>query len=92
MRFRERSPRYAYGDNAISDRNPLQRNPWLTALPSRHGIGRDDFPCLPSMAPFLWQYLNTTYEMDFVGGLMGIAHDSATLSLRPEIGGAVRAV
>jgi hypothetical protein len=69
----------------------LQRNPWLSAPPSRHGPGRDDFPSLPAKAPFLWKYLGTDYEMEFVGGLMGIAQDSTTLSLRPEIGWAVRA-
>jgi hypothetical protein len=45
---------------------------------------------LPAKAPFLWKYYGADYEMEFVGGLMGIAQDSTTLSLRPEIGWAVR--
>jgi hypothetical protein len=69
---------------------PLHPNPWLaTASPGR-GPGRDDFPGLPSKAPFLWKYLGRAYEMEFVGGLMGIQQDPQDLSLRPEIGWAVR--
>jgi len=70
---------------------PIRRNPWLERPPSfRDGPGRDAFPGLPSKAPFLWRYLGTNYEMEFIGGLMGIAQDSVTLRLRPEIGWAVR--
>lgn len=69
---------------------PLLRNAWLSAPTSKSGPGRDDFPSLPAKAPFLWKYLVTDYEMEFVGGLMGIAQDPTTLSLRPEIGWAVR--
>jgi hypothetical protein len=70
---------------------PLQRNPWLSAPPSEDGPGRDDFPSLPAKAPFRWHYYGTTYEMEFVAGLMGIAQDPSTLCLRPEIAWAVRA-
>jgi hypothetical protein len=83
--------KYARRFGQASAAPPLRRNPWLDAPPSRHGPGRDDFPSLPAKAPFLWKYLGTDYEMEFVGGLMGIAQDPTTLSLRPEIGWAVRA-
>jgi hypothetical protein len=69
---------------------PLRRNPWLTVPTSRHGPGRDDFPCLPAKAPFLWKYGGTEYQMEFVAGLIGISQDSETLCLRPEIGWAIR--
>ena len=69
----------------------LRRNPWLSAKHSRHGPRRDDFPSLPAKAPFLWKYLEADYEMEFVGGLMGIAQDPTNLCLRPEIGWAIRA-
>jgi hypothetical protein len=69
---------------------PLRPNPWLSKPPSEHrGPGRDDFPCLPAKAPFLWKYLGTDYEMEFVGGLIGVAQEPATLRLRPEIGWAI---
>jgi hypothetical protein len=69
----------------------LKRNPWLSDSLSHHGPGRDEFPSLPAKAPFLWNYLGKKYEMAFVGGLMGIAQDSSTLCLRPEIGWAILA-
>jgi hypothetical protein len=61
----------------------------MSAPPSHGGPGRDDFPSLPAKAPFLWNYLGTHYEMEFVGGLIGVAQDAATLALRPEIGWAI---
>jgi hypothetical protein len=68
---------------------PLRPNPWLSVPPSHHGPGRDDFPCLPAKAPFIWKYLDRDFEMEFVGGLIGIAQEPATLRLRPEIGWAI---
>ncbi len=69
---------------------PLRRNLWLSARFSSPPPGRDDFPSLPAKAPFRWQYLETVFGMEFVGGLIGIAQDSNTLTLRPEIGWAIR--
>jgi hypothetical protein len=69
---------------------PLRRNPWLGAFSARHGPGRDDFPSLPAKAPFLWNYLGREYEMEFIGGLLGIQQDPQTLCLRPEVGWAIR--
>jgi hypothetical protein len=40
-------------------------------------------------APFVWNYFGTDHEMQFVGGLIGITQDPATLCLRPEIGWAI---
>jgi hypothetical protein len=68
----------------------LQRNPWLDATPGRGGPGRDEFPGSPGKAPFLWRYLDRTFDMEFIGGLFGIRQDPHTLCLRPEIGWAVR--
>jgi Domain of unknown function (DUF4419) len=69
---------------------PLIPNPWIATPPANHGPGRDDFPCLPAKAPFLWNYLGTAYEMEFIGGLIGIQQDPQTLCLRPEVGWAIR--
>jgi len=43
-----------------------------------------------SRAPFLWEYLSSVYNMEFLGGFVGVAQNSETLALRPEIGWAVR--
>jgi hypothetical protein len=41
-------------------------------------------------APFVWKYLDQRFDMEFMGGFVGVAQDPATLSLRPEIGWAIR--
>jgi hypothetical protein len=43
-----------------------------------------------SKSPFRWLYLDKTFDMDFLGGFVGVAQDPETLALRPEIGWAVR--
>ncbi|PYM26399.1 MAG: hypothetical protein DMD78_04310 [Candidatus Rokuibacteriota bacterium] len=48
------------------------------------------FPSGLSRAPFRWQYFEESYEMEFVGGFVGVRQELATLALHPEIGWAVR--
>jgi hypothetical protein len=79
--------RYKYGDPSAP---PLRRNPWLGVRQGRGVPGRDDFPGLPSQAPFRWLYFDRAFEMEFIGGLVGIRQDPETLCLRPEVGWAVR--
>jgi len=45
---------------------------------------------LPSKAPFVWRYLDDVFDMELVAGPIGVRQDPVTLSLRPEIGRAVR--
>jgi hypothetical protein len=72
------------------DTPSLCRNPWIDTQPSRdHGPGPSRFPSLPARAPFLWEYLGRNYEMEFIGGLIGVRQDPQTLCLQPEIGWAV---
>jgi hypothetical protein len=68
----------------------LLRNPWLGGTSPRRGPGRDDFPSLPAKAPFLWKYLGTDFEMEFIGGLIGVQQDPQSLCLKPEIGWVIR--
>ncbi len=61
--------------------------------PSRgfaHGPTIESLPGGLSKAPFRWEYLDRTFEMEFLGGFVGVAQDRDTLALRPEIGWAVR--
>jgi uncharacterized protein DUF4419 len=51
-----------------------------------------DFPNGLSKAPFRWNCLDRTFDMEFLGGFVGVAQDQETLALRPEIGWAVREV
>jgi hypothetical protein len=72
------------------------RNTWLTSTSSHTGPTRDDFPNLPSKAPFKWKiglpFFETTYDMEFIGGLIGVSQNPDTLCLRPEIGWVIRDV
>lgn len=47
---------------------------------------RGFFPNLPSKAPFIWDYHDTKYEMEFVAGLIGFSQEPESLCLRPETG------
>jgi hypothetical protein len=57
---------------------------------SGHGLTTEEFPAGLARAPFCWQYLSSEFEMEFLGGFVGVAQDAETLRLRPEIGWAVR--
>jgi hypothetical protein len=50
----------------------------------------EEFPSGLARAPFLWKYFDLSFEMEFLGGFVGIQQDRSTLRLRPEIGWAIR--
>jgi hypothetical protein len=54
------------------------------------GFSMRSFPRGLSKAPFRWDYLDRSFDMEFLGGFVGVAQDQETLTLRPEIGWAVR--
>ncbi len=49
-----------------------------------------DIPFRMSKAPFRWDYLDRSFDMEFLGGFVGVAQDPESLTLRPQIGWAVR--
>jgi hypothetical protein len=55
-----------------------------------HGPTTEAFPSGLARAPFLWNYLGRCFEMEFLGGFVGVRQETDTLRLRPEIGWAVR--
>jgi hypothetical protein len=55
-----------------------------------HGPTTEAFPGGLARAPFLWNYLGCPFEMEFLGGFVGVRQEADTLRLRPEIGWAVR--
>ncbi|AKT41241.1 uncharacterized protein CMC5_054020 [Chondromyces crocatus] len=86
----DRGARWAWEMGQPIEGPGLLRNPWLGS--AAHGVdgpGRDDFPSMPSKAPFCWKYLDRRFEMEFVGGLLGVAQDADDFTLRPAIGWAV---
>jgi hypothetical protein len=85
-----------------------RRNPWLAEGGARlqrllagewdrqsyrlDGPSPGAFPSGLARAPFVWCYLDQRFDMELLGGFVGVAQDSATLALRPEIGWAIRPV
>jgi hypothetical protein len=68
------------------------RNPWLNKEHTRCGGGltNEYLPGGLARAPFLWSHRGLRYEMEFLGGFVGVKQEAETLRLRPEIGWAVR--
>ena len=80
---------WARSSGAASDEPAVLRNPWLGVSDADQGPSRNFFPCLPSKAPFKWDYFGNKFDMSFAGGLIGVRQDEESLCLRPEIGWAV---
>lgn len=49
----------------------------------------DAYPSGLSSVPFVWHYFATDYEMQFLGGFVGMSQDPSTLAVRPALGWAV---
>ena len=61
------------------------KNPFLSILPdSSSGVEENDFPSGLSVVPFIWEYYSNEYEMNFVGGFVGISQQYGELF--PKIG------
>jgi len=57
---------------------------------SGHAPRLTDFPSGIARAPFSWQYHDRSFQMEFLGGFLGVQQDAETLRLRPEIGWAIQ--
>ena len=64
---------------------------WQTGLEKEWGGGPTlgSFPTGLSVAPFVWDYLGTTYPMEFIAGFAGFGQN-ADMSVQSAIGWAVR--
>jgi hypothetical protein len=75
---------------------------WLRPTPKRRRDEEDndsesgwgprisDLPSGISRAPFHWDYRDRYFDMEFLGGFLGVSQDKDTLTVKPEIGWAVR--
>ena len=59
-------------------------------LHGKWGFSPGEFPIGISIVPFVWNYLGTKYDMDFLGGFVGVSQDPDFYSVRPALGWAVR--
>ncbi len=67
-------------------------NDYIDKEPTDHfsGLKTYNFCSGVSKADFVWNYLGSEFDMEFVAGFIGIKQDKTTLTLRPEIGWAVK--
>lgn len=72
-------------------RNPATAS-WRDGISSSFGGGPsiEQLPSGLSRVPFLWKYFFEEYRMELLGGFAGVGQDPATLTVRPELGWAVR--
>lgn len=57
-----------------------------------YGATLNKFPAGLSKVPFKWQYFESLYDMEFIGGFPGVSQDEKTLAVTPTIGWAIREV
>jgi hypothetical protein len=72
---------------------PLPRGTWLHQgyyFGVGWGLRISDLPFSISRAPFCWHYRKQSFNMQFLGGFVGVSQDKETLAVNPEIGWAVR--
>lgn len=62
----------------------------LVSGQSTYGLDTSLLPQALSCVPFVWDYLGTRLDYQFLAGLVGIAHNQCDDSLRPVVGWAVR--
>ena len=83
---------------------PSRKNPWVARsarlqtlmagdwYEGRLRMGGPSMGAIPSglaRAPFTWEFPTRRFDMEFLGGFVGVAQDSSALTLRPEIGWAI---
>lgn len=68
------------------------RNPFVEREPkgSFGGLTHNRLPSSVSKVPFVWTYLDTEFDYEFLGGLVAVEQDQQTLAVRPKVGWAVR--
>lgn len=74
---------YTFQNNYVSS--------WSKAMNKSFSVGPSTkcFPVGLSKVPFVWKYYDLMFDMEFIGGFVGVTQDQQTLALRPEIGWAV---
>jgi hypothetical protein len=85
----EQNPWIAEGGTKLKQ---LLAGEWDQARFNLCGPSPGVFPSGLARAPFVWNCLEQKFDMEFLGGFVGVAQDSASLALRPEIGWAIRQV
>lgn len=85
-------PYFTKGSNGVKYVESPVRNRFLGGgNTSRfHGATTDVFPMGMTRVPWKWDYLGTMFDMEFLGGFVGISQDPDTFAVRPVLAWAVR--
>lgn len=75
--------------DAWSDDGNYRVNPFV-GKSTKRGPVINAFPSRPALAPFVWQYLDQTIDMELAAGLVGVSFQPDTLEIKPEFGWVVR--
>lgn len=73
----------------ISIEGKLERNILFTSN-GYTGITADLLPSGLSKVPFIWDYLSTKFNMEFIAGFTSYTQDHESFAIRPKIGWAIR--
>jgi hypothetical protein len=71
-------------------RNPWLGRPLLQNADAFEGVTDDQLPSSASLVPFVWEYLGSEFEYQFIGGVLTVTQDKESRAVRPRIGWAVR--
>lgn len=82
---------YLSGVNYKTKEAILYRNGYIDKIEQKRfdGPNPNDFPMGLSKVPFKWQVIDHTYDMEFLGGMVGF-HQRDDLTIIPNIGWAIR--
>jgi hypothetical protein len=78
--------------------NYTQPNPYIVAaikdwknsyFAFDDNLTNDCFPIGLSQVSFVWKYYEKIFNMNFIGGFIGVSQDKKTLALRAELGWAI---
>ncbi|XP_070532320.1 uncharacterized protein [Ptychodera flava] len=70
----------------------IARNEYLDKWSAQRvffGVTTDCFTSGLSRAPYVWEYMDKPFKMQFIGGFMAVSQDHKTYAVRPELGWAV---
>lgn len=71
-------------------RNPWIGQPFLKKPGPFEGITDGQLPSSASQVPFVWDYLGTKIDYEFIAGVLTVTQDKESRAIRPRIGWTVR--
>jgi hypothetical protein len=76
--------------NGAFRQEPISEDSSIVEANFGSSITTEQLPSSLSKVPFVWNYLDEEFRMEFLAGFVGFTQDAESLRLRPKIGWAVR--